>query len=254
MNRDPSPTRPRPFVEAALAVLTLVFAWVAPGRGQNIALSVDGVVESRSTGLRFPDGSTQQSAARASFAPPAATGQFECYDATGATTDIVPCAGSGQDGELQPGVSWPSPRFTDNLDGTVTDLLTGLVWLGDAQCWTSMTFADALTTANALADGECGLSDGSAPDDWRLPSIQELRSLIDFGQTDPALSVGHPFVDVALGKYWSSTAIMYANGLLSQSLAGWALDMSSGADSFGQRVQSGGGDATLYVWPVRGGQ
>ena len=29
---------------------------------------------------------------------------------------------------------WPSPRFIDNLDGTVTDDLTGLMWLKDTNC------------------------------------------------------------------------------------------------------------------------
>ncbi|OGW13930.1 MAG: hypothetical protein A2035_03980, partial [Nitrospirae bacterium GWA2_42_11] len=46
------------------------------------------------------------------------TGQTTCYDNSGI---IVACAGTGQDGDLQRGVAWPSPRFTDNGDGTVTD-------------------------------------------------------------------------------------------------------------------------------------
>jgi hypothetical protein len=32
------------------------------------------------------------------------------------------------------GVAWPNPRFTDNSDGTVTDNLTGLIWLKNANC------------------------------------------------------------------------------------------------------------------------
>ncbi|MGA9347827.1 MAG: hypothetical protein WBW48_03355 [Anaerolineae bacterium] len=36
---------------------------------------------------------------------------------------------TGEDGELLKGVTWPSPRFTDNGNGTVTDNLTGLIWL-----------------------------------------------------------------------------------------------------------------------------
>ena len=32
----------------------------------------------------------------------------------------------GRDGEYRAGVAWPSPRFTDNGNGTVTDNLTGV--------------------------------------------------------------------------------------------------------------------------------
>lgn len=39
---------------------------------------------------------------------------------------------TGDDGESQKGVAWPNYRFTDNSDGTVTDNLTGLIWLKDA--------------------------------------------------------------------------------------------------------------------------
>ena len=38
------------------------------------------------------------------------------------------------DGAIRAGVPLPSPRFTDNSDGTVTDNLTGLIWLKNANC------------------------------------------------------------------------------------------------------------------------
>ena len=52
-------------------------------------------------------------------APVPKTGQLTSY-------------GNRDDGELQMGVVWPDPRFTDNFDGTVTDDLTGLIWLRDS--------------------------------------------------------------------------------------------------------------------------
>ncbi len=42
--------------------------------------------------------------------------------------------------------------------------------------------------------------------DWRLPTIKELMSLVDYGQNSPALPVGHPFTNIpSTGGYWSST-------------------------------------------------
>ena len=39
---------------------------------------------------------------------------------------------------------------------------------------------------------------------WRLPTVQELASLVDPTQTDPALPEGHPFSNVQSSYYWSS--------------------------------------------------
>jgi len=146
-------------------------------------------------------------------APVPQTWQTQCWNETGSS---IPCAGTGQDGDIQAGVAWPVPRFTDNGNSTVTDNLTGLIWLQDANCFPGdfdglMKWQDALPLANNLAHDQCGLSDGSVAGDWRLPNIKELHSLIDFGQLSPALPVGHPFLNVqhhldgAFLGYWSST-------------------------------------------------
>ena len=63
------------------------------------------------------------------------------------------------DGGLQIGVSWPNPRFTDNVDGTVTDNLTGLIWMKDGSCDIGrISWLDAFTAIqdlNAGADLGC---------------------------------------------------------------------------------------------------
>lgn len=112
---------------------------------------------------------------------------------------------TGDDGNPPKGVSWPTPRFTDNLDGTVTDNMTNLIWLQQANCFGFKTWAEALTSANDLAEGTCGLTDGSIAQDWRLPNRRELESLIDYGQFNPALPNDHPFIGVQTFSYWSST-------------------------------------------------
>jgi len=116
----------------------------------------------------------------------------------------------GDDGDLQPGIPWPSPRFMINANGTVTDNLTHLVWLRDAGCSGVLTWLDALDFAQSVTSGQCGLTDGSAVGQWRLPTIAELRSLAHheygFGNTegDGPFVDGSPFIDVG-GRYWSST-------------------------------------------------
>jgi hypothetical protein len=112
---------------------------------------------------------------------------------------------SGDDGDLEKGMPWPYPRFTDNGDGTVTDNLTGLIWLKNANCFGQRTFYDALSDSNGLESGECGLTDGSHAGEWRLPNRRELFSLVDDDRYNPALPLVHPFINVQSNMYWSST-------------------------------------------------
>ena len=93
---------------------------------------------------------------------------------------------TGDDGDLQKGFAWPYPRFTDNGDGTVTDELTSQIWLKDAGCLGPRKWIEALSDANGLADGSCGLTDGSSAGDWRLPNRFELLVLVDIGNQNPA--------------------------------------------------------------------
>ena len=171
----------------------------------------------------------------------ARTGQSECWDEFATVSN---CAGTGQDGALLKGVS-VSPRFTGNGDGTVKDNLTGLIWLKDAYCFGDTTWTNALSNANTLASPSCGLSDGSLEGNWRLPNIKELKSLLDYGNVNPALPAGHPFAGVQfLSFYWSSST--YA-GNPDRSLA-W------GAFLFDGHIGNVNKTFGYPVWPVRGGQ
>ena len=181
---------------------------------------------------------------------------------TGQTTFYA----TGDDGDLKKGVSWPNPRFTKNSDGTVTDNMTGLIWLENANCsefysgdttgGNLRSWSNALTAANSLADGYCGLSDSSSQGNWRLPNLKELQSLIDLAYYNPAIcntvgtgqwSENDPFSGLQQGFYWSSNTF------------------SNDTDkAYYYRIQDGRVDwgvASLadktynrYVWPVRGGQ
>ena len=130
------------------------------------------------------------------------TGQTECWDAAG---DPIDCAGTGQDGEYQAGVAL-AQRFTDNGDGTVSDNLTGLIWLQDARCLGEGDWDTLVSGANGLADGECGLTDDSAPGDWRIPNVREFISVVDFDEWLIGPPAGHPFVALpAFPGYRTST-------------------------------------------------
>jgi hypothetical protein len=172
-------------------------------------------------------------------APVEVTGQTECWDGSG---NPIPCEGTGQDGELQKGVAWPKPRFTVNPDGTVTDNLTGLIWLRNANCFGRQPWIVALSVANNLEDGQCGLTDGSEVGEWRLPNIKELQSLLNYGKVSPALPSDHPFSNVQLLDYWSSTNFVGnpANALIIFTDVGSVFDIPKAGSRF--------------VWPVRGEQ
>jgi hypothetical protein len=149
---------------------------------------------------------------------------------------------TGDDGDYEMGVASPNPRFTDNGDGTVTDNLTGLIWLKNADCFGQRAWSDALSDCNGLASGSCELTDGSSAGDWRLPNVKELQSLIDFGEYNPALPSGHPFNGVQSSIYWSSTSYSGNTDLA------WYVYMSDGVVSGLNKA-----NFSYYVWPVRGG-
>ncbi len=152
----------------------------------------------------------------------------------------------GDDGDWQAGMEWPTPRFTDNEDGTSTDDLTGLIWLVNPECNVAGSrWENAIDAVNILAaDGahQCELTDGSRAGDWRMANVLELQSVIDYGQAYPALPTGHPFAPVGeqLHPTWTSTTLSYD--------AAYDVDLARGSVSEGD-----GFDLRLWVVPVRGG-
>ena len=111
------------------------------------------------------------------------TGQTLCYDESGT---VIPCAGTGQDGEFQKGLA---RSYTDNGNGTITDNRTGLMWekLSDDGSIhdkdTTYTWTTAVTTkVAALNSGSFG-----GFTDWRLPNRAELESLVNLGAVSPSV-------------------------------------------------------------------
>ena len=149
---------------------------------------------------------------------------------------------NGDNGALQQGVDWPNPRFTNNGDGTITDNLTRLIWMQNANCWESMPWSSAISKVAGLNTGSesCSGYNGNHTD-WHLPNFKELKSLIDAERYDPALPSGHPFSDVH-SSYWSSTSYASNTG------SAWRVNLYYGYVNYHYKTYS------YYVWPVRGGQ
>lgn len=195
----------------------------------------------------------------AAQAPVPQTGQILCYDESGFE---IFCRGTGQDGDLQEGVSIPTPRYTDKGDGTIKDNLTGLIWLKNANCsnthrfWFQGPLDDVknLNSTGKMNDNDCGDTSGkrgSHRTDWRLPNVRELFSLVDFAFTSPAISnaagtgqgsSNDPFTNFQASAYWSSTTNDYESGFE------WVVSFGSGnVTNNSKRFNSG------YVIAVRGG-
>jgi len=161
------------------------------------------------------------------------TGQTTAYDTNTPKRD---------DGALQTGLSFPSPRFTNNGDGRVTDNLTGFMWAQNANlAVASMNWQPAL---NYVAGMNAGTYSNFGYTDWRLPNSRELRSLANYGQTDMATWLNtQGFTNAVANYYWSSTT--YAPNTTSA----WIVYMSLGNKAFNTKAS-----LSYYVWPVRGGQ
>jgi hypothetical protein len=129
------------------------------------------------------------------------TMQSACYDATREVDCPTPGAAFyGQDAQHQ----GPQQSYTDNGDGTVTDTVTGLMWVqspdlnGDGV----IDIDDKLTLEEALAGAETFALGGY--NDWRLPTITEMYSLMNFNGIDPSglegddTSAIRPFIDTTV--------------------------------------------------------
>jgi hypothetical protein len=130
--------------------------------------------------------------------------------ATGQTISYHP----GDDGDLQIGIPLPANRFLDHANGTLTDSLTGLMWVSDGNLLSSRdpSFDQDRTAGDGDVDWKTALEYISflnqgqylGYDDWRLPNERELLSLVNLSLADTALPGNHPFTNLQ-DLYWSST-------------------------------------------------
>jgi len=109
---------------------------------------------------------------------------------------------SGEENLVQASISvLPEERFVDNGDGTVTDKKTNLMWIKNG--W-RIDFFSAVNWRDASE--KCKSFQYGGYTDWRLPSIQEWKSLMDKNNEFPALVEPNPFENIIVHMpYWSNT-------------------------------------------------
>jgi len=177
------------------------------------------------------------------------TGQTTCYDTGGA---VIACAGTGQDGELQKGLA---RAYVDNADGTITDTRTGLMWEKLSDDGSIHDKDDVYTWANAFAVKVATLNSAggfAGKTDWRVPNVNELQSLVDYGAVGPAVSPAFNTGCAASctvltcsctvsANYWSSST--YQNNPNNA----WNVNFNDG------NVNNDNKTNTNYVRAVRGG-
>ncbi len=136
-----------------------------------------------------------------------------------------------------------SERFEDALGGNaVLDKETGLVWAKDANlAMTSGFDADGKLLWQA-AMNYCRYLEIDDRKGWRLPTVDELSSLLDMSQPGAPYVPPGVFNNVQSFYYWSSTTYE------GDSSDAWNVGMISGG--VGSNVKA---TDSLYVWPVRGG-
>jgi hypothetical protein len=145
-------------------------------------------------------------------------------------------------------------RYVDCGNGTVTDTMTGLIWLKQSTCFSNTTWEDAKKAAAGLKDGDCMLTDKSSPGDWRLPTKEEwqttMKNALELkcaptltNDAGTACITAGPasFTGVEADYYWSSTPY-------EGSPRAWFGDLDHG------HLLNGAVIGPLRVWPVRGEQ
>ena len=126
-----------------------------------------------------------------------------------------------------------SKPFTDNSDGTITDLKTSLEWQQQDDN-SSKPWLTALSYCEGLEIG--------SKTDWRLPNVKELSSIVDYSKS-PTIDETE-FPDTESTYYWTSTTVV--------SIFAYFIEFSGGT-IFYQYKDIAGQGGEYFVRCVRGG-
>ena len=106
-------------------------------------------------------------------------------------------------------------RFMDNGDGTVTDAKTGLMW-AQTDNMGHITWHDAKLYCENIILSEYN--------NWRMPTVEELKTLFDSSQDSYETICGHniksaPQIELSCGFVWSSEVLPFPGGYSVQAKA-----------------------------------
>jgi len=246
--------------------------YTTPGT-YSVSLTVDGTEGTDSTTqtglITVIDGSSL-----VGTFPVVDTAQTTCYDASGSITPPAPGAAFyGQDAQI----AGNQPSYTTSGDGlSVTDNVTGLTWQQSPERTADSTIDtnDKITwTAIPAYVASLNATSFGGHNDWRLPSIKELYSLVDFRGTDPSGYSGTdtsglvPYIDPAYfdfgfgdtgagervidAQYWSSNE--YVSTTMGGDPTVFGFNFADGRIKGYPRDTGPGGSAnTMYLRLVRG--
>jgi len=163
------------------------------------------------------------------------TGQTKCYDASGGE---ISCAGTGQDGNY----TINPMDFTKLSRGImVQDNVTALIWEVKTDDGGVQDKDNTYNWSAAIAYCEDLLLGGY--NDWRLPSREELRSIVDYSIPYPGPTIDTSyFPNCVSSYYWSSTPYAYYAD------SAWSVNFGYGYDDRDDESSS------RYVRCVRAGQ
>lgn len=137
--------------------------------------------------------------------------------------------------------STPDSRFTVNGDGTVTDKVTGLIWKRCSEGRSGTSCENGTAATFDWDDARTGVTSISfaGKRDWRLPTIQELDSIVEYQCTMPAINTA-VFPATPASNFWSASPYAgYATGA-------WNLNFNDGVHDNASK------NYRLYVRLVRG--
>lgn len=136
---------------------------------------------------------------------------------TGQTTDYTAIYGEDSDYIINP------MSFTANGDGTITDNVTELMWQqqddGVNYNWYEASGISETTKNPAGVVDVCGDLNLGSYNDWRLPSINELISIVNLNAPNPTIDTNF-FPNTISSSYWSSQPYNNASDIL------WFVDFS----------------------------
>jgi hypothetical protein len=100
----------------------------------------------------------------------------------------------------------PDSRYINNGNGTITDQQTGLMWkrCSEGQSGSSCSGTPSLATWQTALQSAAGSAFAGFVD-WRLPSVKELHSLVEYGCHSPSINTNR-FPNTPGAIYWTSTS------------------------------------------------